>query len=70
MSNSKWNNEDIPNQKNKTIIITGASSGLGKQATKVLVQKEAKVIMAVRNVEKAKTVANAIMTGSFILELT
>lgn len=62
MSNSKWNNEDIPNQKNKTIIITGASSGLGKQATKVLAQKEAKVIMAVRNVEKAKTVANEIIS--------
>jgi NAD(P)-dependent dehydrogenase (short-subunit alcohol dehydrogenase family) len=60
MSNSKWNNEDIPNQKNKTIIITGSSSGLGKQATKVLAKKEATVIMAVRNVKKGEVVAKEI----------
>lgn len=60
MSNSKWNNEAIPSQKNKTIIITGSSSGLGKQATKVLVSKEAKIIMAVRNVRKGETVAKEI----------
>ncbi len=62
MSNSKWSEKDIPSQKNKTIIITGASSGLGKQASKVLAQKGATVIMAVRNVKKGEVVAKEIRT--------
>ena len=57
MSNSKWNNNTIPDQANKVIIITGATSGLGKQAAKVLLQKNATVIMAVRNIEKAQKIA-------------
>jgi len=56
-----WSSTDIPNQKGKTIIITGATSGLGKEATKVLTQKNANVIMAVRNAEKAQRVAKLIL---------
>jgi NAD(P)-dependent dehydrogenase (short-subunit alcohol dehydrogenase family) len=64
MSKSKWTPSNIPDQKGKTIIITGASSGLGKEATKVLAGKNATVIMAVRNIEKAKLVAKEIMDMS------
>jgi NAD(P)-dependent dehydrogenase (short-subunit alcohol dehydrogenase family) len=56
MTNSNWTNEDIPDQNNKVIVITGATSGLGKQATKVLASKNAKVILAVRNTQKAEGV--------------
>lgn len=61
MSNQNWNADNIPSQEGKTVIITGASSGLGKEATKVLAQKQAKVIMAVRNTEKAKKVVEQIV---------
>lgn len=61
MSKSAWTSANIPDQKGKTIIITGASSGLGKEATKVLAQKNAKVILAVRNVEKAELVVQEIL---------
>lgn len=61
MKNSKWTNEDIPNQSNKVIIITGATSGLGKQATKVLASRNAKVTMAVRNTQKAEVVVKEIL---------
>ncbi|MFT4740916.1 MAG: NAD(P)-dependent dehydrogenase (short-subunit alcohol dehydrogenase family) [Algoriphagus sp.] len=60
MKYSNWSNKDIPNQKDRTIIITGASSGLGKEAAKVLSSKNATVILAVRNVQKAETVAEEI----------
>jgi NAD(P)-dependent dehydrogenase (short-subunit alcohol dehydrogenase family) len=59
----KWGIKDIPSQEDKVIIITGASSGLGKQATKVLAEKGALVIMAVRNLKKAEVVANEIKTS-------
>lgn len=60
MTKQNWTSEDIPDQKNKVILITGATSGLGKEATKVLAGKNATVIMAVRNLQKAETVANEI----------
>ncbi len=60
-SNKKWNTQYIPNQKGKVVIITGATSGLGKEAAKVFTQKGATVIMPVRNVEKAKLVREDIL---------
>lgn len=58
--NSKWNTNDIANQNNRTVIITGATSGLGKEAAKVLASKNATVIMAVRNTIKGELVATEI----------
>lgn len=60
MATSNWNVQSIPDQSDKIIIITGATSGLGKQAAKVLASKNATVIMAVRNTKKAEIVANEI----------
>jgi NAD(P)-dependent dehydrogenase (short-subunit alcohol dehydrogenase family) len=60
MSKSNWSTQNIPDQSNKTIIITGASSGLGKEASKILSEKNATIIMAVRNTKKGKKVAEEI----------
>jgi NAD(P)-dependent dehydrogenase (short-subunit alcohol dehydrogenase family) len=56
MSKYKWNTSNIPDQTGKIVIITGATSGLGKEATKVFTTKNATVIMAVRNPEKGEIV--------------
>jgi len=61
MKHSNWTINNIPNQKGKTIIITGATSGLGKEGTKVLAQKNANVIMAVRNTQKGEGVKKEIL---------
>jgi NAD(P)-dependent dehydrogenase (short-subunit alcohol dehydrogenase family) len=53
----KWKTNNIPDQAGKVAIITGATSGLGKEAAKVLAVKNATVIMAVRNAQKGEEVA-------------
>ncbi len=60
MKNSEWNTYNIPDQRGRVIIITGATSGLGKEAARVLAGKNATTIMAVRNTRKGKTVAEEI----------
>lgn len=49
---SKWTADNIPSQKGKIIIVTGANSGLGFGTTRELARKGAKVIMAVRSLER------------------
>lgn len=49
-----WTTNNIPDLTGKTIIVTGANSGLGLQAVKALAQKNAKVIMACRNTDKGE----------------
>ncbi len=55
-----WTAADIPDQHGRTVIVTGASSGLGTEVTRVLAGAGAKVIMACRDLTKAQTVADAI----------
>ena len=48
-----WTFNDIPNQLGKTVLVTGANSGLGFETSKALLDKGAKVIMACRSKDKA-----------------
>ncbi|USD39478.1 oxidoreductase [Ferrimonas sp. SCSIO 43195] len=63
MAKSNWDATRIPDQAGKVIIITGATSGLGKEAARVLAGKNATVVMAVRNTEKGERVANEIRSA-------
>lgn len=47
-----WTTDNMPDQSGKTIIVTGANSGLGFETTKALAEKGATVIMACRNMDK------------------
>lgn len=60
MAKSKWNSVNIPDQKGRIAIVTGSTSGLGKEAARVLALKNAEVIMAVRNTVKGEEVAEEI----------
>lgn len=60
MAKSNWSADNIPSQQGKTILITGANSGLGLEASKVLSKKGAHVIMTVRNLQKGKEAVETI----------
>ena len=52
--------DDIPDQTGRKIIITGANVGLGLSSAKILAQKNAKVIMACRNLSRCDKSAAAV----------
>lgn len=52
---SRWTTADIPDQSGRTIIITGANSGLGFQATEALTSAGARVLMVCRDADRAET---------------
>ncbi|MCY3412805.1 MAG: SDR family NAD(P)-dependent oxidoreductase [Candidatus Heimdallarchaeota archaeon] len=54
LSKKKWTTDDMPDQSGKVFIVTGANSGLGKEASLRLAEKNAEVIMACRNLEKGQ----------------
>lgn len=56
-----WTTENIPSQNGKRILITGANSGIGLEAAKVLASKGAEVILAVRNLDKGKLAQQEIL---------
>lgn len=49
---------------NKTIIITGANSGIGKETAKALASQGARIIMACRDVDRAKAAYDEIIEAS------
>jgi len=51
---SNWNVSDIPNLEGKTVLITGANSGLGYYSAKAIAKKNGHVLLACRTLEKAK----------------
>lgn len=55
-----WTPDRIGSLKGKTYLITGASSGTGFEAAKILASKEAKVVMLNRNPKKSEDFITAI----------
>ncbi|MCB9248410.1 MAG: SDR family NAD(P)-dependent oxidoreductase [Ignavibacteriales bacterium] len=62
MSKQNWTTENIPDQRGKVVIVTGSSSGIGFEAAKALTNKNAKVIIAVRNLEKGENAKSKILS--------
>lgn len=60
MKNNKWTSKNVGDQAGRVVIVTGASSGIGFEAARVLANKNAHVIIAVRNAEKAKSAVRTI----------
>ncbi len=56
-SPAAWTTDDIPPQQGRTVVVTGATSGLGLATTRALVRAGARVVMAVRDVEAGEKIA-------------
>ncbi|HEU5100320.1 MAG TPA: oxidoreductase [Roseiflexaceae bacterium] len=60
MTANEWTSNDIPDQRGKLAVVTGANSGIGYEAARALAAKGARVILAVRNAEKGRAAVSAI----------
>ena len=60
MSNDNWTVANIPSQRGRIAIITGANSGIGWDTAVALAEKEATVIMACRNLTKGQIALEAL----------
>lgn len=55
-----WTAADLPSFDGRTVIITGANSGLGAVTARELARRGAKIVMAVRNTGKGEAAAQQI----------
>ena len=60
MGNPKWTADEIPDQTGRTVLVTGANSGLGLRSAEALAAKGARVLMACRNAAKAASALESV----------
>ena len=58
-----WTAAEMPDCSDKTVVVTGANSGLGFEATKAFARKGATVVMACRSIERGEQAAHEIKDG-------
>ncbi|HEY1843041.1 MAG TPA: SDR family NAD(P)-dependent oxidoreductase [Mycobacterium sp.] len=61
---AKWTTADIPDQTGRVAVITGANTGLGYETAAALAAKGARVVLAIRNIDKGKDAAALILRRS------
>ncbi|MFD7061539.1 SDR family NAD(P)-dependent oxidoreductase [Streptomyces sp. NPDC059906] len=63
----KWTTANIPDQRGRVALVTGANTGLGYETAKALAERGASVVLAVRSIEKGEQAA-ARMTGDVTVQ--
>jgi NAD(P)-dependent dehydrogenase (short-subunit alcohol dehydrogenase family) len=61
---SSWTSADIPDQTGRTAVITGGNTGLGYETARALAARGARVVLAVRNLDKGSAAAELIARRS------
>src|SRR5262245_60975134 len=59
-----WTTVDTPGQQGRTVVITGANSGIGFETAKVLAEHGATVVLAGRDLDKADRAASHIVSAA------
>lgn len=57
---TKWTVTDLPDQRGRTAVVTGANSGIGLETSAALAGAGAHVVLAVRDVDRGKDAQNEI----------
>jgi len=57
---SRWTAVDLPDLSGRTVVVTGANSGIGLVAARQLAGAGAHVVLAVRDVERGAVAARTI----------
>jgi NAD(P)-dependent dehydrogenase (short-subunit alcohol dehydrogenase family) len=64
LMSAKWTDADVPDQSGRVALVTGSNTGLGYETAKVLAQRGADVVMAVRDTGKGEAAAATIRTAA------
>src|SRR5712672_2360338 len=61
---ARWTSEDVPGQRGRLAVVTGANTGLGFETARVLAARGASVVLAVRDTGKDKAAAARIAAAA------
>ncbi|OLR95244.1 oxidoreductase [Actinokineospora bangkokensis] len=64
-----WGESDIPDQSGRTVLVTGATSGLGLRTAQVLAGKGARVLLGVRSLDRGRAAQAAIPGDTELVHL-
>src|SRR5258708_2931755 len=59
-----WQESEIPDQRGRVAVVTGANGGIGLHTARALAERGATVVIAARNLDRSKAAAQLITTSA------